>query len=224
MLPERRESQSFIKGREPVGGASGKEPACQYRRGKRRGFHAWVGKIPCGGHGNPPRYSCLENPMDRGAWRPTAFQVTIVGHSLATKPTNLYIFIFLSIMAWHRILTVVPCAPQQGLAAHPSCVKWLVSGNPKPSFHPSLSSLSSYHHSPSGPSPGPTSHVSTSVGLNSASSSPHSLSTPIQGGHSLSPELKPQPPNWDPFLIHSSTFYTELTKSYLYITSPVAQQ
>ena len=147
-----------------------------------------------------------------------------VGHGLATKPTNLYIFIFLSIMAWHRILTVVPCAPQQGLAAHPSCVKWLVSGNPKPSFHPSLSSLSSYHHSPSGPSPGLTSHVSTSVGLNSASSSPHSLSTPIQGGHSLSPELKPQPPNWDPFLIHSSTFYTELTKSYLYITSPVAQQ
>ena len=26
--------------------------------------------------------------MDRGAWRATAFQVTIVGHSLATKPTN----------------------------------------------------------------------------------------------------------------------------------------
>ena len=23
-----------------------------------------------GGHGNPLQYSCLENPMDRGAWRP----------------------------------------------------------------------------------------------------------------------------------------------------------
>ena len=22
-----------------------------------------------GGHGNPLQYSCLENPMDRGAWR-----------------------------------------------------------------------------------------------------------------------------------------------------------
>ena len=22
-----------------------------------------------GGHGNPPQYSCLENPMDRGAWQ-----------------------------------------------------------------------------------------------------------------------------------------------------------
>ena len=24
-----------------------------------------------GGHGNPLQYSCLENPMDRGAWRAT---------------------------------------------------------------------------------------------------------------------------------------------------------
>ena len=28
------------------GGASDKEPACQCRRCKRRGFHPWVGKIP----------------------------------------------------------------------------------------------------------------------------------------------------------------------------------
>ena len=26
---------------------------------------------PGGGHGNPLKYSCLENPMDRGAWRAT---------------------------------------------------------------------------------------------------------------------------------------------------------
>ena len=26
------------------------------------------GRPPGGGHGNPPQYSCLENPMDRGAW------------------------------------------------------------------------------------------------------------------------------------------------------------
>ena len=25
-------------------------------------------KSPGGGHGNPRQYSCLENPMDRGAW------------------------------------------------------------------------------------------------------------------------------------------------------------
>ena len=27
------------------------------------------GRSPGGGHGNPLRYSCLGNPMDRGAWR-----------------------------------------------------------------------------------------------------------------------------------------------------------
>ena len=26
---------------------------------------------PGGGHGNPLQYSCLENPMDRGAWQTT---------------------------------------------------------------------------------------------------------------------------------------------------------
>ena len=26
------------------------------------------GRSPGGGHGKPLQYSCLENPMDRGAW------------------------------------------------------------------------------------------------------------------------------------------------------------
>ena len=26
------------------------------------------GRSPGGGHGNPLQYSCLENPLDRGAW------------------------------------------------------------------------------------------------------------------------------------------------------------
>ena len=28
-----------------------------------------------GGHGNPLHYSCLENPMDRGAWQATVHRV-----------------------------------------------------------------------------------------------------------------------------------------------------
>ena len=28
-------------------------------------------RSPGGGHGNPLQYPCLENPMDRGAWRAT---------------------------------------------------------------------------------------------------------------------------------------------------------
>ena len=27
-----------------------------------------LGRSPAEGHGNPLQYSCLENPMDRGAW------------------------------------------------------------------------------------------------------------------------------------------------------------
>ena len=27
-----------------------------------------LGRSPRGGHGNPLQFSCLENPMDRGAW------------------------------------------------------------------------------------------------------------------------------------------------------------
>ena len=31
---------------------------------------------PGGGHGNPLQYSCLENPMDRGAWWAPVHAVT----------------------------------------------------------------------------------------------------------------------------------------------------
>ena len=34
------------------------------------------GRSPGGGHGNPLQYSCLENPMDRGAWRARVHGVT----------------------------------------------------------------------------------------------------------------------------------------------------
>ena len=34
------------------------------------------GRSPGGGHGNPLQYSCLKNPMDRGAWWATVHEVT----------------------------------------------------------------------------------------------------------------------------------------------------
>ena len=39
-----------------------------------------LGRSPGGGHGNPLQYSCLENPMDRGAWRVTVMGLQIVRH------------------------------------------------------------------------------------------------------------------------------------------------
>ena len=35
-----------------------------------------LGRSPGEGHGNPLQYSCLENPMDRGAWRAIVHGVT----------------------------------------------------------------------------------------------------------------------------------------------------
>ena len=35
-----------------------------------------LGRSPGRGHGNPLRYSCLENPMDRGAWWALVHSVT----------------------------------------------------------------------------------------------------------------------------------------------------
>ena len=40
------------------------------------------GRSAGGGHGNPLQYSCLENPMDRGAWQATA-------HGVAKNQTQL---------------------------------------------------------------------------------------------------------------------------------------
>ena len=52
---------------------SGKESTCQCRR---CGFNSWVGKIPWRRKWHPLKYSCLGNPMDRGAWQATDHKVT----------------------------------------------------------------------------------------------------------------------------------------------------
>ena len=48
-----------------------KNPPATGRRPKRYGFDLWIGRSPGGGHDNLLQYSCLENPMHRGAWHTT---------------------------------------------------------------------------------------------------------------------------------------------------------
>ena len=58
------------------GGTSGKEPACQCRLDIRDNSSiSGSGKSLGEGNGNPLQYSCLENPMDRAAWRATVHGV-----------------------------------------------------------------------------------------------------------------------------------------------------
>ena len=51
---------------------SGKASDCQ---GRRRKFNPCIEKIPSGGNGNLLQHSCLENPVDRGAWWATGRKV-----------------------------------------------------------------------------------------------------------------------------------------------------
>ena len=46
------------------------------------------GRSPGGGHGNPLQYSCLENPMDRGAWWATVCGVTQRQHPRMATNVN----------------------------------------------------------------------------------------------------------------------------------------
>ena len=50
------------------GGSDGKESA--FKAGDL-GSIPGLGRSPGEGNGNPLQYSCLENPVDRGAWRAT---------------------------------------------------------------------------------------------------------------------------------------------------------
>ena len=43
-----------------------------------------LGRSPGGGHDNPLQYSCLKNPMDRGAWWATVDRVAESGMTKAT--------------------------------------------------------------------------------------------------------------------------------------------
>ena len=63
------------------------------------------------GNGNPLQYSCLENPMDRGAWWATVHGVAKSRKALSDF-TFTYFFWFFSIIDYYKILNIVLCAVQ----------------------------------------------------------------------------------------------------------------
>ena len=54
-------------------------------------------RSPGEGNCNPPQDSCLENPMDRGAWGATVHGDKRVEHNLVTKTTRFFLYIILFI-------------------------------------------------------------------------------------------------------------------------------
>ena len=54
------------------GGSVGKESTCH---AGNMGPNPGLGRSPGGEYGNLPQYSCVENPMDRGAWQATVYRV-----------------------------------------------------------------------------------------------------------------------------------------------------
>ena len=61
---------------------SGKESTCQAGDAGDLGSIPGLGRFPRVGNGNALQYSCLENPMDRGAWQATV-------HGIAKSQTQL---------------------------------------------------------------------------------------------------------------------------------------
>jgi len=64
-------------------GSVSKESACN---AGDPGLIPALGRSPGEGNSNPLQYSCIGNPMDRGAWWATVHGVVRVRHDLATKP------------------------------------------------------------------------------------------------------------------------------------------
>ena len=75
------------------------------------------------GNGNPLQYSCLENPMDGGAWK-------VAVHGVAESKTQLSDFTF----------TFYFHALEKEMATHSSVLAWRIPGTGEPGGVPSVGS------------------------------------------------------------------------------------
>ena len=75
------------------------------------------------GNGNPLQYSCLENPMDRGAW-------WVAVHGVTESQTRLSNFTFT--FHFHAL--------KKEMATHTSVLAWRIPGTGEPGGLPSMGS------------------------------------------------------------------------------------
>ena len=108
------------------GGTSGKEPACQFANaGDVRDASSIprLGRSPGEGNGTPLQYSCLENPVDRGAWKAAV-------DGVAEGRTRLSDFTFT--FHFHTL--------EKEMATHSSVLAWRIPGTGEPGGLPSMGS------------------------------------------------------------------------------------
>ena len=86
------------------GGSDSNESACN---AGDLGSIPGLGRSPGEGNGNPLQYSCLENPMDGGAWWATVHGSQRVGHDWATS---------LSLPALPLLIIVLPTTKTSKIA------------------------------------------------------------------------------------------------------------
>ena len=155
------------------GGLHGKESACQ---AGELGSIPGSGRCPGEGNGNPLQYSCLENPMDRGAWWATVHGVS----KRQTQPSDPH-FHTLIFARFIRHYYVPGADMAQGLSA-----AWMSAGRraktqgQKPKVIGSISFfslLSPFPLTPWTPSP-PTSHTPATATLASTLPGIRKVSSP----------------------------------------------
>ena len=94
------------------GDSDGKASACN---AEDLGSIPGLGRSPGEGNGTPLQYSCLENPMDRGAWWAAV-------HGVARSRTRLSHFTFT--FRFHAL--------EKEMATHSSVLAWRVPGTAEP--------------------------------------------------------------------------------------------
>ena len=80
-----------------------------------------LARSPGGGNGTPLQYSCLKNPMDRGAWGASV-------HGVAKGQTRLSDFTFT--FHFHAL--------EKEMATHSSILAWRIPGTEEPGGLPSM--------------------------------------------------------------------------------------
>ena len=91
---------------------SGKEPAYNARDTGDVGSIPGSGRSPGGGHGNPLQYSCLEDPMCRGAWRATVHGVAKSQTWLKWLSTHTRVCVCVCVYPFKILFSMMVCLSQ----------------------------------------------------------------------------------------------------------------